>query len=44
MHAVIRIFFSELPKPPEILTGYFPQDRSHFQQREVPPAPVGEYM
>ncbi|ELK31685.1 Rotatin, partial [Myotis davidii] len=30
----------ELPQPPEILTGYFPQDRSHFQQMEVPPAPV----
>ncbi|KAK1337526.1 hypothetical protein QTO34_002157 [Cnephaeus nilssonii] len=27
----------DLPQPPEILTGYFPQDRSHL---EVPPAPV----
>nr|KAF6358982.1 rotatin [Pipistrellus kuhlii] len=30
----------ELPQPPEILTGYFPQDRSHFQQMKVPPAPL----
>nr|XP_021529202.1 rotatin [Aotus nancymaae] len=30
----------ELSKNPEILTGYFPQDKSNFQQMEVPPRPV----
>lgn len=38
------IFFSELSKNPAILTGYFPQDKSNFQQMEVPPQPVGAYM
>ncbi|XP_024436290.2 rotatin [Desmodus rotundus] len=28
---------TELPQPPEILTGYFPPDRSRFQQTEGPP-------
>lgn len=36
------IFFAELPPPPEISTGYFPQDRSHFPQTEGPPGAVGE--
>lgn len=36
------IFFSELPQP-EILTGYFPQDKSNLQQTEVPPRPMGVY-
>ncbi|XP_063492703.1 rotatin isoform X2 [Symphalangus syndactylus] len=31
---------TELSKNPEILTGYFPQDKSNFQQMEVPPRPV----
>ncbi|XP_026974540.1 rotatin isoform X5 [Sagmatias obliquidens] len=31
---------TELPQQPEILTGYFPQDKSTFQQMEVPPRPV----
>uniref|UniRef100_A0A8C9I6A8 Rotatin n=1 Tax=Piliocolobus tephrosceles TaxID=591936 RepID=A0A8C9I6A8_9PRIM len=31
---------TELSKNPEILTGYFPQDKSNFQQMEVPPQPV----
>ncbi|XP_032943684.1 rotatin [Rhinolophus ferrumequinum] len=31
---------TELLQPPEILTGYFPQDKSNFQQTEVPPRPV----
>lgn len=30
---------TELPQQPEILTGYFPQDKSSFQL-EVPPQPV----
>uniref|UniRef100_A0A3Q2HYA1 Rotatin n=1 Tax=Equus caballus TaxID=9796 RepID=A0A3Q2HYA1_HORSE len=30
---------TELPQP-EILTGYFPQDKSNFQQTEVPPRPM----
>ncbi|XP_069323976.1 rotatin [Eulemur rufifrons] len=31
---------TELSKQPDILTGYFPQDKSNFQQMEVPPRPV----
>uniref|UniRef100_A0A8C5XEA1 Rotatin n=1 Tax=Microcebus murinus TaxID=30608 RepID=A0A8C5XEA1_MICMU len=31
---------TELSKHPEILPGYFPQDKSNFQQMEVPPRPV----
>uniref|UniRef100_A0A2K5KD25 Rotatin n=1 Tax=Colobus angolensis palliatus TaxID=336983 RepID=A0A2K5KD25_COLAP len=31
---------TELSKNPEILTGYFPQDKSNFQRMEVPPQPV----
>ncbi|KAJ8779413.1 hypothetical protein J1605_012628 [Eschrichtius robustus] len=31
---------TELPQQPETLTGYFPQDKSTFQQMEVPPRPV----
>ncbi|GAB1301922.1 Rotatin [Apodemus speciosus] len=31
----------ELSQQPEVLTGYFPQDKSNFQQMEVPPGPVG---
>uniref|UniRef100_A0A2K6LDQ5 Rotatin n=1 Tax=Rhinopithecus bieti TaxID=61621 RepID=A0A2K6LDQ5_RHIBE len=31
---------TELSKNPEILTGYFPQDKSNFQQMEAPPQPV----
>uniref|UniRef100_A0A5F7ZJR0 Rotatin n=1 Tax=Macaca mulatta TaxID=9544 RepID=A0A5F7ZJR0_MACMU len=31
---------TELSKNPEILTGYFPQDKSNFQQMEVPPQTV----
>ncbi|XP_036891579.1 rotatin [Sturnira hondurensis] len=31
---------TELPQPPEILTGYFPPDRSHFQPTEGPPGAV----
>lgn len=38
------IFLSELPQQPEILIGYFPQDKSNFQQMEVSPRPMGVYM
>ncbi|GAB5579569.1 rotatin isoform X2 [Prionailurus iriomotensis] len=31
---------TELPQQPEILIGYFPQDRSNFQQTEVSPRPM----
>ncbi|KAM5219585.1 rotatin isoform 2-T2 [Hipposideros larvatus] len=31
---------TELPQPPDILTGYFPQEKSNFQQMQVPPPPV----
>ncbi|XP_028742682.1 rotatin [Peromyscus leucopus] len=31
----------ELSQQPEVLTGYFSQDKSSFQQMEVPPGPVG---
>ncbi|XP_008562647.1 PREDICTED: rotatin [Galeopterus variegatus] len=31
---------TELSKQPEFLTGYFPQDKSNFQQMEVPSRPV----
>ncbi|XP_053427754.1 rotatin [Nycticebus coucang] len=31
---------TELSKQPEILTGYFPQDKSDVQQMDVPPRPV----
>ncbi|XP_052011428.1 rotatin [Apodemus sylvaticus] len=31
----------ELSQQPEVLTGYFPQDKTNFQQMEVPPGPVG---
>uniref|UniRef100_A0A8C0WXA4 Rotatin n=1 Tax=Castor canadensis TaxID=51338 RepID=A0A8C0WXA4_CASCN len=31
---------TELSQQPEILTGYFPQDKSNFQQMEVPPRTV----
>ncbi|XP_038186060.1 rotatin isoform X2 [Arvicola amphibius] len=31
----------ELPQQHEVLTGYFPQDKSNIQQMEVPPGPVG---
>lgn len=31
----------ELSQQPEVLTGYFPQDKSNFQQMEVPPGPAG---
>lgn len=31
---------TELSQPPDILTGYFPQEKSNFQQMEVPPRPV----
>lgn len=31
----------ELSQQPEVLTGYFPQDKSNLQQMEVPPGPVG---
>ncbi|KAM8782289.1 rotatin [Rhynchonycteris naso] len=31
---------AELSQGPEVLTGYFPQDKSHFQQTDVPPGPV----
>uniref|UniRef100_A0ABK0LR02 Rotatin n=1 Tax=Rattus norvegicus TaxID=10116 RepID=A0ABK0LR02_RAT len=32
---------NELSQQPEVLTGYFPQDKSNLQQMEVPPGPVG---
>ncbi|XP_060232941.1 rotatin [Meriones unguiculatus] len=32
----------ELSQQPEVLTGYFPQDKSNFQQMEVPPGPLGK--
>ncbi|XP_057556109.1 rotatin isoform X3 [Hippopotamus amphibius kiboko] len=31
---------TELPQQPKTLTGYFPQDKSTFQQMQVPPRPV----
>ncbi|XP_031222078.1 rotatin isoform X5 [Mastomys coucha] len=31
----------ELSQQPEVLTGYFPQDKSNFQQMEVPSGPAG---
>ncbi|XP_005355903.1 rotatin isoform X2 [Microtus ochrogaster] len=31
----------ELSQQHEVLTGYFPQDKSNSQQMEVPPGPVG---
>ncbi|XP_076991368.1 rotatin isoform X2 [Tamandua tetradactyla] len=31
---------TDLPREPEILTGYFPQDKSNFQQVEVPLRPA----
>nr|XP_048275097.1 rotatin isoform X2 [Myodes glareolus] len=31
----------ELSQQREVLTGYFPQDKSNIQQMEVPPGPVG---
>ncbi|XP_037001419.2 rotatin isoform X2 [Artibeus jamaicensis] len=31
---------TELPQPPEILTGYFPPDKSHFQQTDGLPGAV----
>ncbi|XP_037364313.1 rotatin isoform X2 [Talpa occidentalis] len=30
---------TELPQQPEMLTGYFPQEKSHLQQPEAPPPP-----
>lgn len=32
---------NELSQQPEVLTGYFPQDKSNLQQMEAPPGPVG---
>ncbi|XP_039695746.1 rotatin isoform X2 [Pteropus medius] len=31
---------TELPQPTEILTGYFPPDKSNFQQTDAPPRPM----
>ncbi|XP_045646211.1 rotatin isoform X2 [Ursus americanus] len=31
---------TELPQQPEILIGYFPQDKNNFQQMEVSPRPM----
>ncbi|XP_046304608.1 rotatin isoform X3 [Marmota monax] len=33
---------TEMSQQPEILIGYFPQDKSNFQQTEVPVPPVGK--
>uniref|UniRef100_A0A8D2CPY6 Rotatin n=1 Tax=Sciurus vulgaris TaxID=55149 RepID=A0A8D2CPY6_SCIVU len=38
--ASYQINQTELSQQPEILTGYFPQDKSNFQQMEVPVPPV----
>ncbi|XP_004461573.1 rotatin [Dasypus novemcinctus] len=35
-----QISQTDLPQEPEILTGYFPQDKSNFQQMEVPLRPA----
>ncbi|XP_037661680.1 rotatin isoform X3 [Choloepus didactylus] len=36
----VEKFGSDMPQEPEILTGYFPQDKSNFQHMEVPLRPA----